>query len=120
MSLKHLLALTKHPRTFVDSLFTYPRFLGAIKPGLLAGGAASANAQLECMSGGWWPTALRCPVGQRILALSPHPDDEVIGAGGLLIAHRGHADLGVITVFDGNSGRALQTSDGADAGRALV
>jgi N-acetylglucosamine malate deacetylase 1 len=120
MSIKQLIALSKHPRTFVDSLLTYPRFLGAIKPALLARGAANMDAQLACMSGGWWPAVLKYPVGQRILALSPHPDDETIGAGGLLIAHRGHADIGVITVFDGAGSGILQATEGADAGVTLV
>src|SRR5262249_2949277 len=69
MSIKHLMALTKHPRTFVDSLLTYPRFLGAMKPVLLAQGSADMEAQLACASKGWWPAVLKYPVGQRILAL---------------------------------------------------
>jgi N-acetylglucosamine malate deacetylase 1 len=121
MSLRDLIALARHPRTLVDSLLTYPRFLGAIKPGLLARTEAELEARLACLSSGWWPSKLRCPVGRRILAVSPHPDDETIGAGGLLLAHRGQAEISIVTVFGGDGGGLLETSsDVADYKVRLV
>lgn len=107
MSLFQLIALARHPRTFLDSILTYPRFLGAIKPGLLGRGEAEFEARFASLQSGWWPSQLRRPVGRRILAISPHPDDETIGAGGLLLAHRGQADISVITVFNGDGGGEL-------------
>jgi LmbE family N-acetylglucosaminyl deacetylase len=114
MPLRDFIALARHPRTFVDSLLTYSRFLGAIKPGLLAQSDADIEARLACLSSGWWPSKLRCPVGRRILAVSPHPDDETIGAGGLLLAHRGQAEISVVTVFDGDGGGLLRRSSDTD------
>jgi LmbE family N-acetylglucosaminyl deacetylase len=108
MSLSHLIALARHPRTLVDSIFTYPRFLGAIKPGLLRRSSREIEARLGCLTSCWWPAKLRVPVGRRLLAISPHPDDETIGAGGLLLAHRGFAQISVITIFNGEGGGLLQ------------
>src|SRR5262245_64551843 len=92
----------------MDSLLTYPRFLGAIKPDLLEGDRLEFEARLACLRSGWWPTKLNFPVGRRILAISPHPDDETIGAGGLLLAHRGYAEISVITIFSGDGGGLLE------------
>lgn len=41
----------------------------------------------------------------RILVLAPHPDDESIGCGGLLLKHRGQCDVVVLT--DGRHGGLL-------------
>jgi N-acetylglucosamine malate deacetylase 1 len=108
MSLRHLIALARHPRTFMDSIFTYPRFLGAIKPDQLRGDELEFEARLACLKSGWWPAELRFPLGRRILAISPHPDDETIGAGGLLVAHREHAEIFIITIFNGDGGGVLE------------
>jgi N-acetylglucosamine malate deacetylase 1 len=106
MQLRHF-SLARHPRTFMDSILTYPRFLGAIKPDLLTD-ESEFEARLACLRSSWWPAKLRCPIGRRLLAISPHPDDETIGAGGLLLAHGGQADISVITVFNGDGGGLLQ------------
>jgi LmbE family N-acetylglucosaminyl deacetylase len=50
---------------------------------------------------------MECPVGERILAVSPHADDETIGAGGLLISHKELSQIAVITVFNGEGGGSL-------------
>jgi LmbE family N-acetylglucosaminyl deacetylase len=93
-------------------LLTYPRFLGAIKPDLLGKrNEAEFQAELACLKSAWWPAQLTCPIGNRILALSAHPDDETIGAGGLLIAHREKARISVITIFTGDGGGFLQADD---------
>ena len=48
--------------------------------------------------------------GERFLLLAPHPDDEVIGCGGLLALH----------LREGRSVRAVVVTDGAEAGDAAV
>jgi LmbE family N-acetylglucosaminyl deacetylase len=48
--------------------------------------------------------------GERLLVLAPHPDDEVIGCGGLLALH----------LRDGRQVRVVIATDGAEAGNAAV
>jgi LmbE family N-acetylglucosaminyl deacetylase len=123
MSFRHLIKLARHPRTFIDSILTYPRFLGVIKPDLLPRRIEDEfKARLACYNAGWWPAELRSPIGRRILALSAHPDDETIGAGGLLIAHREQADISVITIFNGDGGGRLEDTEtsAADYKRRLA
>jgi len=48
--------------------------------------------------------------GERLLVLAPHPDDEVIGCGGLLALH----------LRDGRQVRAVIVTDGSEAGDATV
>ena len=97
-----------HPRALVDTLFTYPRFLGTIKPQLLGRADAELRARTRSLRTAWWPRALDCPVGKRVLVVAPHPDDETIGPGGFLLRHRGLAELHVITVFNGEGGGRLE------------
>lgn len=104
MALRSLLRLWRHPRTLRDSILTYPRFLGAIKVGTFENNPRELEARLSWMRGGWWPAKLKSPVGRNILCVSPHADDETIGAGGLLISHREIAKISVITIFDGKKG----------------
>jgi N-acetylglucosamine malate deacetylase 1 len=40
-------------------------------------------------------------VAKKILALSPHPDDESIGCGGFLLAHAGKAEIHIVNVYNG-------------------
>jgi LmbE family N-acetylglucosaminyl deacetylase len=96
------------PRALVDSLLTYPRFLGTIKPQLLGLVDAELSARTHSLRTAWWPRVLECPVGKRMLVVAPHPDDETIGPGGLLLRHRGLAELHVITVFNGEGGGRLE------------
>ena len=112
-----------HPRAALHRWMTYPRFLGTIKPELLRASELEYEVRLRALAGGWWPAALECPVGRRLLALSPHPDDEAIGAGGLLLRHRGVADIHLLTVFSGEGGGALAGDpwhDATDYKRRLV
>src|SRR5262245_57750849 len=92
----------------MHSILTYPRFLGAIKPALLEANAVELEARLACLKASLSPSKLRVPVGRRILAISPHPDDETIGAGGLLLAHSKSAEISVITIFNGDGGGLLE------------
>lgn len=49
----------------------------------------------------WEPRELLFPIGKRILAISPHSDDEAIGAGGILWAHRDVAEIHIVLLTDG-------------------
>ncbi len=96
-----------HPRAWARCVLTYPRYLGEIRPELLRGSEAEIAARLSSLEKGWSVSHLSVPLGQRILFLAPHPDDESIGAGGLLLAHRGKAATHVINVFAGEGGGKL-------------
>jgi LmbE family N-acetylglucosaminyl deacetylase len=55
-------------------------------------------------------------VGKTIVACSPHPDDEAIGAGGFLLRHRHGSDLHLICVSDGEKdGCVLKRDNGVSA-----
>jgi LmbE family N-acetylglucosaminyl deacetylase len=52
------------------------------------------------------PEVIKKPEGNRVLLLAPHPDDEVIGAGGTLIKHRKAGDpVKVVFMTDGRRGK---------------
>jgi N-acetylglucosamine malate deacetylase 1 len=97
-----------HPRAFIDAMLTYPRFLGTIKPTLLRGASSELEPRLAMYQQAWWPKRLESPLAKRILALSPHPDDESIGCGGLLLAHAGTANITIVNVYNGDGGGALE------------
>ena len=105
-----------------DALFAYPRYMGVIKPSLRMETKEQLEARLASASIRLWPKKLSAPIGERILAISPHPDDESIGAGGLLLAHRGVANVHVLTVFTGDGGGRLTNPNPAelDPARAMV
>jgi LmbE family N-acetylglucosaminyl deacetylase len=97
-----------HPRAWLDSQLTYPRFLGTIKPELVRNSSSELTPRLELHRASWWPKRLEPPVAKRILALSPHPDDESIGCGGFLLAHAGKAEIHIVNVYNGDGGGALE------------
>src|SRR6516162_6217495 len=99
--------LTFHPRAWLDSLLTYPRFVGTIKPELLGHSASELAPRLEMHQASWWPKRLEFPVARRLLAISPHPDDETVGCGGLLLAHAGKSEIRIVNVYNGDGGGAL-------------
>jgi LmbE family N-acetylglucosaminyl deacetylase len=115
--------LRLHPRALLHSLLTYPRFLGRIKPDLMRGREQEVVALLQALDRRWEPATLKTPVGRRLLVVAPHPDDESIGAGGLLLAHRGLSETHIINVFNGEGGGRLSDSpwvDDPDYRSALV
>jgi N-acetylglucosamine malate deacetylase 1 len=110
-----LRGLTKiHPRAILDAFFTYPRFLGSIKPELLAGSEAETVARLRALNASWWPKELEVEEGQRILVVAPHPDDESIGPGGFLLRHRDKSEIHLLIVFNGEGGGRLESGPWED------
>lgn len=63
---------------------------------------------------GWWnlyaarfacPQLIELPAGHKIVVLSPHPDDETVGAGGALLKHhQAGCHLTTIVLTDGAAG----------------
>ncbi len=105
-----------HPRAFLHAFLTYPRFLGRIKPELMTGREEEIRVRLLSLGSRWEPANLSVPVGRRLLVIAPHADDEAIGVGGLLLAHRGQAEVHIVNVFNGEgggrlSGRAREETD---------
>jgi len=76
----------------------------------------------ELLVPAWKSRKLEIPVGRRILAISPHPDDESIGAGGLLWAHRNLAEIHFIVLTNGGNGGRLENEmpDGELAKRKMA
>lgn len=111
-----------HPRRWLLGLISYSRFIGYIRPALGGGKGVDYRIWRKLFLTAWEPRELSFPVGKRILAISPHSDDEAIGAGGLLWAHRDEADIHIVLVTDGAAYGAVQregqTPEGARA--ALV
>lgn len=55
----------------------------------------------------WISPAQLCPPGRRLVLVAPHPDDEILMAGGLLTHFRGHEeDLLLISATDGEGSHA--------------
>jgi LmbE family N-acetylglucosaminyl deacetylase len=98
-----------HFRAMIDPFLTYPRFLGSIKPELLSRSAAEFQIRLRSLAAAWWPGKLEVQEGKRILALSPHPDDESIGPGGFLLRHRGKSAIHLLVVCNGEGGGRLES-----------
>jgi LmbE family N-acetylglucosaminyl deacetylase len=65
-------------------------------------GVLAASASLLAASPG--PGPLEIGAGERLLVIAPHPDDETLGAGGLVqrvLARGGSAQVALVTVGDG-------------------
>ena len=88
-------------RRWVLGLISYSRFIGFIRPALSKGKSADYKIWRKLLTTAWEPRELSVPVGKRILAISPHSDDEAIGAGGLLWAHRDAAEIHIVLLTDG-------------------
>lgn len=97
-----------HPRRWLLGLISYSRFIGYIRPALGGGKGVDYRIWRKLFLNAWEPRELSFPVGKRILAISPHSDDEAIGAGGLLWAHRDVSDIHIVLVTDGAAYGAVQ------------
>jgi LmbE family N-acetylglucosaminyl deacetylase len=100
-----------HPRRWFDGLTSYSRYLGYIRPQLLLASEAEFRARRQMLAYGWEPRRLSTPLGKRIMVLCPHPDDESIGAGGVLFAHRDVAEIHLVCLCDGAGGGRLAEGD---------
>lgn len=97
-----------HPRRWLIGLHGHSRYLGYIRPHLLRGSEAEYRARRQMLASGWEASRLVPPLGKRILALCPHPDDESIGAGGFLLAHKDLAEIHLICLCEGDAGGQLE------------
>jgi N-acetylglucosamine malate deacetylase 1 len=102
-----------HPRRWLAGLLSYSNYIGYIKPHLLQMTERELRVRRQLLASAWEPRLLRAPVGKRLLAISPHPDDESIGAGGLLLAHRDCSEIHLLCLSDGAGGGSLGTPDAA-------
>jgi LmbE family N-acetylglucosaminyl deacetylase len=107
-----------YPRRWLTGLISYSRYLGYIRPQLLQRTEEEFRVRRQLIARAWEPRQLIAPVGKRILALCSHPDDESIGAGGLLLAHRDLAEIHLVCLCDGAGGGSLESADSNPA--ALV
>ena len=96
-----------HPRRWLNGLLAYSRYLGYVKPQLMTTSEEEFLVRRKLLAQAWEPRQLMAPVGKRILALCPHPDDESIGAGGLLLAHRDRAEIHLVCLCNGEGGGEL-------------
>lgn len=95
-------------RRWWDGFLSYPHYLGHIKPYLFTDSEEEYIIRRKITSRIWKPQNLSLPVGKRVLSISPHPDDESIGAGGLLWAHRNLSEIHCIVLSRGEKGGALE------------
>ena len=100
-----------HPRRWLIGVRSYSRYLGYIRPHLLQATEEEFRVRRQLVAKAWEPRQLVAPIGKRILAICPHPDDESIGAGGLLLAHRDLAEIHLVCLCDGAAGGSLGTSE---------
>jgi len=106
-----------HPRKWIVGIFSYSRYIGYIRPHLLTNDDDEFKLRRQLLAAAWQPKILRAPVGRRLLALSPHSDDESIGAGGILLANRNLAQIHLVCLTDGAGGGDLGEETG---GKSLV
>jgi LmbE family N-acetylglucosaminyl deacetylase len=102
-----------HPRRWLIGLLSYSRFLGYIRPHLLTTTDDEFRVRRQILAAAWEPRKLVAPLGKRLLVICPHPDDESIGAGGLLIAHRDLAEIHLVCLCNGAAGGSLEDNDDA-------
>ena len=112
-SIRTLLRQKKiHPRRWLRGLISYSRYLGYVRPQLMTASKEEFLVRRKLLARAWEPRHLVVPVGKRLLALCPHPDDESIGAGGLLLAHRNLAEIHLVCLCNGEGGGSLGESAG--------
>jgi LmbE family N-acetylglucosaminyl deacetylase len=81
---------------------------------LLQRSEAEITVRLESLRLAWSPKQLSVPIGKRLLIISPHPDDESIGCGGLLLRHRSLAEVHLLSLFRGEKGGQLPNTEWRD------
>lgn len=96
-----------YPRRWLAGVRSYSRYLGYIRPHLLQSTEQEFHVRRQLVAKAWEPRRLVPPIGKCILAICPHPDDESIGAGGLLLAHRDLAEIHLVCLCDGAAGGSL-------------
>lgn len=102
-----------HPRRWLNGLLAYPRYLGYVRPQLLTNSEDEYRVRRKLMARDWTSKQMHVPVGKRLLVLAPHPDDESIGPGGLLLAHRDCAEIHLILISNGAAGGRLEGESGS-------
>jgi len=90
-----------YPKRWILGAISYSRFIGFIRPALSRGKNQDYRIWRKLLTIAWEPRELTMPIGKRILALSPHSDDEAIGAGGILWAHRNVSEIHIVLLTDG-------------------
>ncbi len=106
-----------HPRRWFNGWLAYSRYLGYVKPQLATASEEEFLVRRKLLARAWEPRQLIAPFGKRLLALCPHPDDECIGAGGVLLAHRDQAEIHLVCLCNGEGGGKLGEPE-TDAGGA--
>ena len=101
-----------HPLVWLKRLFSYSRYLRFIRRKLLVRSEKEYRARRKLIALVRKPRMLSLPVAKRILVCSPHPDDESVGAGGLLWAHRNISDIHIIVFSKGECGGSLENHSG--------
>lgn len=101
-----------HPRRWLNSFLAYPRYLGYIRPQLSGCDETEFRIRRAMLAQSWDYRQIEVPCGKKILALSPHPDDESFGAGGFLWAHRDVCEIHLAAVTNGEKGGADASGKG--------
>ena len=96
-----------HPRRWINSFFTYRKYMGYIRPHLIKNVEDEYHVRRKIFDRSWEPQALTIPVGKKIVLIAPHADDESIGAGGFLWAHRNISELHIVLLTQGDKGGNL-------------
>lgn len=56
--------------------------------------------------------SLSVPLAKRILVIAPHPDDETIGCGGLILRHANTAEMRLVCIYNGDTGGSVEAREG--------
>jgi LmbE family N-acetylglucosaminyl deacetylase len=97
-----------HLRIWWHGFALYLRYFGDARLRLLLKFEKDYFIKRRIITKSWQPKQVSLPVGKRILSISPHSDDESIGAGGLLWAHRNLSEIHCIVLSRGERGGALE------------
>ena len=90
--------------------------MGYIQPQIIKNIEDEYHVRRKIFDRCWEPQALTIPVGKKIVVIAPHADDESIGAGGLLWAHRNMSELHIVLLTQGDKGGNLDGCSSANKG----